>query len=382
MTTTILKDKLKEGVNVVERISGKSLSLPILNNILIQTEKNFLNLVTTDLEIGIKWWGLVKKGEEGKAALPARVLSSFISFLPDKPIELETKGFNLEVRCNNHETLINGVNPEDFPLIPKTPTEEKFVISSQQFCQALNQVVDIASFSSTKPEISGVFFTFQKDLITMAATDSFRLGEKKLYLKSNSNNITKDYSFILPQRAAKEIINIFGGKEGNLAIFFSPNQVLFEVPLSETAHPQIQLTSRLIEGEYPNYQEIIPQKYETRVIFQIKELINQIKLASLFSGKVNEIKLKISPQQKEVSLSSQNPEVGGHKSSFPAKVEGRACEISFNDRFLLDGLLKVSSGPKKEKEAVFELSGPDKPGVIKSKGDDSFIYLVMPIKSS
>lgn len=377
MKTIILKEMLKEGVNVVERISSKSLTLPILNNILISTEKNFLKLTSTDLEIGINWWSLAKIEEEGKVAVPSRVFSNFVSFLPNKPVSLELKDLNLKIDCGDYQTLIKGFNPEDFPIIPKTSTEENISIKSRLFCQNLSQVVDIASYSSIKPEISGIYFLFQKNLITMAATDSFRLGEKKIYLETPLTNISKDYALILPQRAAREIINIFGEREGNLTIYFSPNQVLFENSLPETSHPQIQLVSRLIEGEYPNYQEIIPKKYETRITIQNSEFANQIKLASLFSGKINEIKLKIDPKKNRVDFFSQSPDVGEHRSFLTGEIEGKPCDISFNYKFLLDGLLNL-----KTQEINFELSGPDKPGVIKPKGDDSYLYLVMPIKAS
>ena len=382
MKIIILKEKLKEGINVVERISSKSLNLPILNNILISTEKNFLNLTSTDLEIGIKWWSLVKIEEEGKIAIPSRILSNFVNFLPNKPIKLKVKDLNLEVECENFQTIIKGFNPEDFPLIPKISTEENISIQSKIFCQSLNRIVDIASLSSIKPEISGVYFLFQKNLITIAATDSFRLGEKKLYLEAPLNNISKDYSLILPQRAVKEIINIFGEKEGDLKMYFSPNQVLFESFLSETPHPQVQLTSRLIEGEYPNYQEIIPKKCDTQITLTTNEFINQIKLASLFSGKINEIKLKINPEKNQLNLFSQNPDIGEHQSLLKGEVRGKPCEISFNHRFLLDGLLSIVATQEKGSEVILELTGSDKPGVLKAKGDDSYLYLVMPIKAS
>jgi len=380
MRITILKEKLKEGIGVVERISGKSLTLPILNDILITTEKNFLKLTTTDLEIGINWWALVKTEKEGKVSVPSRILSSFVSFLPNKQITLEGKDLNLKVECENHQVSIKGSNPEDFPIIPQTATEESVSLKSKIFCQNLKQVVDIASFSSMKPEISGIYFLFQKNLITMTATDSFRLGEKKLYLGPKLASISKDYSFILPQRAAREIINIFSEKEEDLKIYFSPNQVLFETYLPETPHPQIQLVSRLIEGEYPNYQEIIPQKFETKIVLQNSELINQIKSASLFSGKINEIKLKIDPKKNQIDIFSQSPEIGEHHSTLAGKVEGKACEISFNHRFLLDGLLNISANQEKSSEVILDLISSEKPGVIRPKGDDSYLYLVMPIK--
>jgi len=381
MKITILKEKLKEGINIVERISLKSVSLPILNNILITTEKNFVNFSVTDLEIGIKWWGLVKTEKEGKIAIPSRILSNLVNFLPNKPINLEIKDLNLLINCENYQTSLKGANPEDFPIIPQISTLEKISVNSKNFCQNLNQIVDIANYSSSKPEISGIFLSFQKNLVTMAATDSFRLGEKKLTLNSEDINISQGYSLIIPQRAAKEIINIFGEKEDNLNIYFSPNQILFEILMPETHHPQIHLISRLIEGEYPNYQEIIPKKYETSVFFLKDEIINHIKSASLFSGKINEIKLKIDPKKNQVDFYSQNPDIGEYHSFLNAKIEGKPCEISFNYRFLLDGLLSIVSKEKKP-EVVLELINSEKPGILRLKGDDSYLYLVMPIKSS
>jgi len=381
MKITILKDKLKEGINIIEKISTKSINLPILNNVLFSTERNFLNLATTDLEIGVKWWALAKTEKEGKTAVPSKILSGLVNFLPNKSVILESKGFDLEIECDNRRTVIKGVNPEDFPIIPQVPDEEKIEVPIKSFCNGLAGVVDVASFSSTKPEISGVYFLFQKNLIIMAATDSFRLGEKKIYLDSSSV-LDKEYSLIIPQKAAREIINIFSEKEGSLKICFSPNQILFETPLPETSHPHVQLTSRLIEGDYPNYQEIIPKKCETRVVLPLEELINQIKLASLFSGKINEIKLKIDASEGRINFFSQNAEIGEYQSFLVGKVEGKPCEISFNYRFLLEGLLNIGLQQQKKSEAVLELSGPEKPAVLRVKNDESYLYLVMPIKSS
>lgn len=378
MKLTILQEKLKKGVEVVEKISGKSLSLPILNNILVKSEKNFLNLAATDLEIGIKWWALAKVEKEGAITIPAHVFSSFLNFLPNKQITLELKNSTLTIECENYQTTLKGLSPEDFPIIPQISGGEPILVDSHSFCQGLNQIVDIAVSSAAKPEISGVFFIFQKDFIKMAATDSFRLGEKTFShnLKTPSS-LSKEYTLILPQKAAKEIINIFGEREGELRIYFSPNQVLFESPMAETSHPQAQLISRLIEGEYPNYQEIIPKKYEAQVIFQRNEFLNQIKSAALFGGKVNEVKLKIDPKKGKVEIFSQNPDLGEYHSHLAGRIKGKELEVSFNHRFLTDGLLNIKSS-----EVIFELTGSEGPGVLKPAGDPSYLYVVMPIKAS
>jgi DNA polymerase III subunit beta len=383
MKVTILKNKFKKGINVIEKISIKSISLPILNNILISTENSFLNLTATDLEVGIKYWSLAKIKKQGKIAIPSKILSSFINFLPDKPIKLELKGFNLNVESEKHKTIIKGINPDDFPIVPEFSKKEKVKIQSKVLCDGLSRVVDVASSSSIKPEISGIYFLFQKNMLTITATDSFRLAEKKIYLdKSLNNNFNKNYSLIIPQKTAKEIINIFSEKDEVVTIYFSANQILFETFLSETNHPEINLTSKLIEGEFPNYHEIIPKKQTTKIVFPLEEFINQIKLASLFSGKINEIKLKIDSTKKRIDFFSQNPDLGEYQSFINAKIEGVSCQVSFNYRFLLDGLLNLNSLNQKKSEAVLELNGSEKPGVLRLKNEETYLYLIMPIKSS
>ena len=376
MKLLILQEKLKKGLGIVERISSKSLTLPILNNILISTEKNFLNLAATDLEIGINLWILTQIEKEGKITIPSRLFSNFINLLPNKKISLEVKNDNLFIECENYKTQIKGLSAEEFPIIPKITDGDTVSVEISSFCKSLDQIVDIAVLSSARPEISGVYFLFQKDLITIAATDSFRLGEKKIFLK-NSSSLEKEYSLILPQKTVKEIVNIFNEKQGELKIYFSPNQVMFEYPMEETTHAEIQIISRLIEGEYPNYQEIIPKKYTTKLVLNKDEFLNQIKTASLFSGRINEVKIKTNPEKDKIEIFSQSSEIGEYESSVSGKVEGEPIEISFNHRFLLDGLLSI-----KTPEIIFELNKETGPGVLKAVGDDTYIYVVMPIKAT
>lgn len=208
----------------------------------------------------------------------------------------------------------------------------------------------------------------------MVSTDSFRLAEKSIILESP---IKKECSFILPQKPAREIINILGEKEGILKIYFSPHQTLFEFPMKEVVHPQVQITSRLIDGEYPNYEEIIPKKFKTHVILKRDDFLNQIKTASLFSGKTNEVKITINSQNKEIEIFSQNPEIGQSQSVIQGKIEGDSIEVSFNHKFLIDGLLNIKSS-----EIIFGISKEEGPCVLKPVGDTSYIYVVMPIKST
>jgi DNA polymerase-3 subunit beta len=374
MKVEILKENLKNGLGVVEKIVGKNLSLPILDNVLISTEDNFLSLSSTDLETAIKLWILTKIVRKGKVVVPAKFLSSFISLLPNEKIILEEKKQGLYIECKSFKNQIQGFNPEEFPLIPEFKDLEYLEVDNRKFCQGLAQIVDVASPSQSRPEISGIYFVFSKNLIKIVATDSFRLAEKNITLEEP---IKKDISFILPQKPAREIINTLGEREGKLKIYFLSNQTMFEFPMKEAPHPQVQIISRLIEGEYPNYEEIIPKKFKTHVILKRDEFLNQVKAASLFSGKINEIKIKIDPQSKEVQISAQDPDIGESQSNILAKIEGEAIEASFNHKFLTDGLLNIKSS-----EIVFDLSKEEGPCILKPVGDASYIYVLMPIKST
>lgn len=374
MNIIILKEKLKKGVDIVEKISHKSLTLPVLQNILFKTEKNFLRLSTTNLESAINWWGLVKTKKQGEICIPTKFLSNFLTFLPNKSIDLKIQNFIMDLTCDNYKTKIKGINPEEFPIIPQLEEGQIIKIDNFVFCQALSQILNIPSSSTARPEISGIYFVFESNLIKMVATDSFRLAEKKLFFDTK---ISKKHSLILPQSAAKEIVSVFGEKQGDLNIRFSPNQIMFEYMMNEVEHPQIQFISRLISGEYPNYQEIIPKKYKTQVKIQKKEFLNQIKSASLFSGKINEVKLKISPKNNKVEVFSQSPTLGEYKSFFTGDISGDEVSASFNHRFLIDGISEI----KKDKLS-FELTGEDGPAALKPLGNEDYLYIIMPIKAT
>ena len=374
MKVEILKENLKNGLGIVEKIVGKNLSLPILDNVLISTEDNFLSLSSTDLETAVKLWILTKIIKKGRVVVPAKFVSSFVSLLPNEKIALEEKNRGLYIECKSFKNQVQGFNPDEFPLIPEFKNLDFIEIDNKKFCQGLAQIVDVASPSQSRPEISGVYFIFSKNVIKIVATDSFRLAEKNINL---DEPVKKDIAFILPQKPAREIINILGEKEGKIKIYFSSNQAMFELPMKEIAHPQVQIISRLIEGEYPNYEEIIPKKFKTHVIVKRDEFLNQVKAASLFSGKINEVKIKINPESKEVEISAQDPDIGESKSNISAKIEGEAIEASFNHKFLIDGLLNINSS-----EVVFDLSKEEGPCILKPVGDASYIYVVMPIKST
>jgi len=379
MKIIILKDNLNNGLNIIGRIAGKNLTLPILNNILIETEGSFINLSSTDLELGIKYWLLAKIEKEGKITIPSKILTSFVGLLPNKKLTLEVKNQTLFIDCDDQSTQIKGLDAQDYPIIPTINNNDFINLDITSFCEGLSQVADFAVINQARPELSGVYLNLQKDRVQLTTTDSVRLAEKTIFLKEKTD---KNLSFILPQKTAREIINIFNEQKGQFRLYSSPNQVLFEYPMAETPHPQIQVVSRLIEGEYPDYQGIVPKKYEAQIILAKNDFLNQIKTASIFSGKNNEIQVRINSKKEGIEILSQSSELGENKSFLPAKIvygqeKIQEMAVNFNYRFLIDGLSNIKS-PK----VIFELNGEDGPAVLKPAEDTTYIYVVMPIKTT
>jgi DNA polymerase-3 subunit beta len=378
MNFTILTKELKKGISLTEKITGRNLTLPILDNVLIEVLPNFLKISSTDLELGIQWWGLCKTEKEGKIAIPAKLLNQVVSALPEEKVTIKEKNNTLLIEAKNYKTQIKGMSADDFPIIPNFSRDLFIEINSGKLKEGLMSVVNIASVSQIRPEISGVYFSFEKDTVKLVATDSFRLAEKILSFGNKGgykNTFKETVSFILPQKAAKELINILNDEEKDIKIYLSESQVLFETYLAGMDHQEINLISRQIEGEYPSYHEIIPKEAKTKITVNKDEFNKQIKTAGIFGGRTNEVVLKMDPKDKEIEIYSQDSEMGESTLNLPSKIEGNDLKVSFNWKFIIEGLDNM-----KASEVTFEMQGNDGPAVIKPIGDSSYLYVVMPIK--
>ncbi len=374
MKVTILQNKIKEGLNIAGKATARSTTLPVLKNVLIKLKDNFINICSTDLEMGIKWWGLVKTEKEEEVTVPFYVFSNFINLLPDKKIEMEVKKSSLLVECGDYKTQINGMDANDFPIIPEVEEKGSFIVNSKSLCDGLSQVIDIPSLSKVKPEISGILVIISAKELKFVATDSYRLTEKKVHPKTS---LEGKFSFIIPQKTAKEIINIFKEEDEDIRILFGSNQVLFEAKMQETDHPRVQIFSKLIEGNYPDYESIIPSEHKTQVVLNKEELLNKLKAASVFSGSVNEVNLSVDPKKEELVIKSESPDLGEYKATMSAKIEGDNVNISFNYKFLSDGVNNIKSS-----QVLLGFNGDSGPGTVKPVGKGDFLYIAMPIKNN
>jgi len=373
MKIICLQENFKRGLNTVGNIIGKNLTLPILNNILLNTEKKQLKLSATDLELAITDYINCKVEKDGGITIPAKILVNFINNLPNKKIEIIVKNNIAYLKCENFKSNIKGLDIKDFPIIPKIKNEPILEIDSLIFKNALEQVINFTSLSDIRPEITGILFNFSSDKdIKFAATDSFRLGEKIINLKNNK--IKKEYqgSIIIPTKTAQELIRIISNLEKNendlIKISIENNQISFSLS-------KIQIISKSIEGNYPSYQQLISKQFETSILIDREELIKSVKLSSFFSSKINDVRLRVNSKKSLIDVFSQDIELGENLSELQGEISGKDLEIIFNHKYLLEGLNNINA-----KRVFFGFNGETSPGVIKAEGDDSFSYIIMPIK--
>lgn len=369
MKLIVLKENLKNGLSAVERSISDQSSLPILKNILIKTENNKTFILGTNLELAVTHLMAGKIFENGSVSIPFKIFTGLINNLPAERINLEKNNHNLIIKTDNYEAVIQGINSDDFPIIPKINTLQcSLKIKKSIFKDALLKVINAAQFSDLRPEISGILINYQIENIKLTATDSFRLAEKTIPDNQFSSNLNNSIKLIIPLKTAHEVIKTIGD-DGDLEIFFDNNQILFKTE-------DLEIISRLIEGDYPDYQNIIPKDFVNELIINKNEFLNALKLANIFSGKNNDVKLKISENNKTLEVSSADAGLGENKYLIPIKSNGEPIGISFNLKYLIDGLKSYDS-----EQIILGLNNSNKPSIIKSEKNPLFFYILMPIRN-
>ena len=363
MRITVNQKNLKKAFTLVEKVVSKNTSLPILNNILLKTENGRLKVSATNLEIGINYIIGAKIEEVGQIAVPARIISDFIGNILDDKVSLTTKNNILSINSERYKTQILGFDAKDFPIIPKIKTKSLASIPVKMLKNSLLTVLDSVAVSETRPELSGVFMDFNNDKIVFAATDSFRLAEKNVEFK----NIQKQ-SFIIPRNTVVELIRAAGELEGDLSFNSSDNQVSF-------SNDDFEMVSRVIDGNYPDYKKVIPEKCISRVLVRKDELEKTVRLAGLFSTNISDV--KISCSEGKMVVLAKNSDKGEIETLLDSTLKNQPFEVSVNFHYLLDGL-KVLDTDK----IIVEFTGQGSPLVLRP-GDDrkDVVYLIMPLRS-
>jgi DNA polymerase III subunit beta len=379
MNLSILKENLKQGLFIVSHLAGKNANLPILNNILVEVKKEGVRLVTTNLEVGITHFIRGKVEKEGSFTVDAKIFADYINLLPNKKIDLIKEDGFLKVECENFKTKIKTEASEDFPLIPQIEKKNKKTVKLADFKNALAKVVFAAANSESRIELSGILFTISQNKLILAATDSYRLAEKELEIKDESgeekNKNSVEQKVIVPSKTVQEVLRILAGLEQaegakkEINFYISDSQILFVIDNTE-------LISRLIEGQYPDYRQIIPAAGKTSAILNRSELIRAIKASALFSKSgINDINLDFPEGKNQLIVSSASGTTGENIVKIEAETSGIDNGIIINYQYLLDGLNNVD-----EETIKLEVIDGNTPCLIKPVGEKGYLYIIMPIK--
>ena len=358
--------KLKESVALVEHVAGKHITLPVLSCILIEVKKNVALLRATNLDVGMEISLSVKSHDEGIVAVPAKTLSSFLSQIPDQNhvVQLELVSGNIQIVSAKTRGVIKTMPIEDFPSIPSIPDAEQFSLPSELFIKGLKSVCYSASVSSVKPELSSVYIYKDAGGLTFVATDSFRLAEKKLKISipSQFNDI------LIPFKNISEIIRTLEYVKSDVEVSSNKNLISFK-------SGDIYIVSRVIDGVFPDYRQIIPKSFNTEAVVLKQDFLNALKVSNIFSDKFNQVHIVVDPKAKIFEIQTKNVDVGENKTLVDAALIGERVEINFNYKYIADSFQSIDSD-----SISLQFSGLNRPMVIKPvSGEQSFMYLAMPM---
>ena len=376
MKVTCLQENLNRGLSIVGRAVASRTTLPITNNILLATDQGRLKLAATNLEIAISHWIGATIEEEGAITVPARLITEFISALPnDKlsfthPAQSRTPN-TVQLQCARFEARISTMKAEDFPPIPKVGDGITTMVDPKALHSAITQVAFAAATDDARPTLTGVAVELSSEGFTLAAADGFRLAVHQAALSTTAKEKT---SLIVPARAMAELNRLLADQEDPVELSINPNksQVLFH--LTDT-----DLVSQLIQGTFPNYAQLIPQSYACRAVVNVSEFLRATRTASIFARDASGIvRLQVTPGDKlspgKMIVSARAEEVGDDVGEIDARVDGEAAKIAFNGRYLLDVLQVLDT-----QEVALETNSPSSPGVIRPVGSDSYVHVIMPM---
>lgn len=377
MKVSCLQENLHKGLQTVGKAVANKTTLPVLNNILVSTDRGRLKLAATNLEVGITNWIGCQVEEEGAITVPARLLSDFVASLPNDKITmtLDERTRTLKLQCARYEANIKGIPAEEFPIIPEVTDKPLARIPAPLLKEMINQVAFAASSDDSRPVLAGVYVMIEGREMTMAAADGFRLAKRTTQLDAPIDSPLK---LIVPARSMTELARVLPDLEGedaepvSLVVTPNRNQVLFHLD-------NLDVTSRLVEGNYVDIDRVIPTDWATRTVVPTAELLKAVRVASFFAkDSANILRIQVEPGADttpgEITISANAAEVGDNKTQLDCSVDGEAGQIALNVRFLMD-VLNIITTP----QVALETKTPGSPGVLKPVGEEGLIQVVMPM---
>jgi DNA polymerase-3 subunit beta len=365
MKIECVKLNLKNALLIASRFVGKNLSLPVLRYVLLIAGEKKVLLRATNLDLGIEIELPARVEKEGVVAIPAETLGNFLSNLPnEKNVMIEQIREHLAISGSTYSTLIKGFGYEDFPTLPLITKGATAQIDAKALLSAFHATHYAIATSEIKPEFASLYCYTEEQSLVFVATDSSRLAEKRVPLKKKPEQL----NVLIPGKNIVEIARALEGVDEVVTICATKNQIAFH-----TEH--IHITSRLVDGVFPDYRQIIPKKFTTEATMLRQDIIDRLKLTTVFSGKLQQVRLKEYPNEKLFEIESRSDEIGETTHQIDAVLSGEDVEFLINQRFLMDVLSYLSTD-----SISLEACGGGRPLVVKGVGDQTFTYLVMPMK--
>ncbi len=374
MKAIVKQQQLAHGVNVVARAVSPRSTLPVLSNILVKTDEGRLRLSATNLELGITAWIGAKVKDEGAITVPARTFTDLISNLPseDVTLTLDKQTNTLNIVCGTSSTQIKGINADEFPPIPEPDLSTGIPLNVENFKEMIQQVVFAASTDEARPVLTGVHLTSDKDRISMAATDGFRISVRSAVVAEPPS---RKLDAVIPARAMSELARLAVNGDETMLMVFPPDrgQVIFHLK-------DVEMVSQLIDGNFPDYKAIIPQSFKTHTVLSTAGLLKACKQAEIIAREgTNVAKLDIQPESGSekaatLEISAISEQTGSSEITVDASIDGTPLLVAFNVRFLRE-VLEVIKTPN----VLLETNAANTPGLIRPVGDDSFKHIIMPM---
>jgi DNA polymerase-3 subunit beta len=365
MLINILQENLLKALVRTSRIVPPKPQLPVLQNILLTAEDGRIKIVATNLETTEVVWTRAKIEKEGGVCVSSRLLLDFISSLPQSTVHLEEGNGSVVVRCDGYKATIPSIAPGEFPAVPLLVKKKDQGIDKDAMVEAIVRVVFSAATDEGRPLLTGVRIVQKEGDTVFAATDGYRLSVKKIALKTK-----EPLDLLIPSRALNEIVKACTEEKAVKDVFMikpSDGQVVFVIGDTE-------IRTRLIEGEYPNFEKIIPTKHTTRMLIEKNTLEHAVKSAAIFARDSANI-VRFHTENQKLTVSANTPQVGENEIDVEAKIDGDSGDIAFNSRFLLEFLANYKEG-----DVLFEMTGSLNPGVFRPPKDDSYLHIIMPVR--
>jgi DNA polymerase-3 subunit beta len=366
---SLMQENLARGLGVVSRAVSSRSTLPVLANVLLRTEDAGLKLTATNLEIGITAWVPGKIDTEGTLTVPARLFNDLVAGLPaGERIDLEADGNTLRIKAGRYQTQLRGIDAEEFPVIPSPGERPTTRVGQKELKRALSEVVFAAATDEARPILTGVLTRLSGDKLTLAAADNYRIAVRSLPILDP----VEDTSLVVPARSYAELMRVLTDTDDPVDIMLasSKSQILFHVE-------GVDIVSRLIDGQFPNYQQVLPSSHSTRAVVERDELLKAVRISALIaSSAANVIRMRLGDEGTGVISIAAAADVGEAQTEVEAAVEGDTVQISFNARYLQEALQNLD-----QDQLALEFSGPLSPGVLRPTADEDYVHVIMPVRT-